>query len=334
MIYAGIDEAGYGPILGPLCVASSVFEVPDELVHAEAGAPDLWAALGPIVCRTRKEASSSCFAVADSKALKLANSVKRLHPLHHLEIGVLSFGSVLGDATQPAATEGELFQTLHAEPGELPWYASENDRQLPLGTTADHLRLLASRLRSRCEQAGISPLEMRCAVTCERRFNDDLRRCSTKAELSFLRVASLIRRVWKSDAAQQDDPATCPRVVVDRQGGRTRYAESLTRMVPDATVEVVGETAGRSVYDLHGDGRRLRVSFEVEAENRHLPVALASMTAKLVRELLIARLNKYWSARCAELKPTAGYAQDGARYLKDLRSVATPEELRALRRNA
>ena len=40
LIYAGIDEAGYGPMLGPLCVASSVF-VLDE--HDPAGGPpDLW----------------------------------------------------------------------------------------------------------------------------------------------------------------------------------------------------------------------------------------------------------------------------------------------------
>jgi hypothetical protein len=58
------------------------------------------------------------------------------------------------------------------------------------------------------------------------------------------------------------------------------------------------------------------------------------MGAKLVRELLVARLNAYWSARCVELKPTAGYAQDGARFLRDLAGVATPGELRELRRNA
>ncbi len=334
MIYAGIDEAGYGPILGPLCVASSVFEVPDELVHAEGGAPDLWAALAPVVCRTRKEASSSCFAVADSKALKLANSVKRIHPLHHLELGVLCFGSVLPGQSQPAASEDQLFQALHVDPGDLAWYTAAGDRRLPLGTTAEHLRLLSTRLRSRCEQVGVLPREICCAVTCERRFNEDLKRCATKAELSFLRVAALIRRVWKSDAALQCDPATCPRVVVDRQGGRTRYAESLARAVPGAKVNVLGETPARSVYDLLAEGRRVRVSFEVEAETRHLPVALASMTAKLVRELLMNRLNEYWSARCAELKPTAGYALDGGRYLGDLKAVATPDELRALRRNA
>jgi len=43
LIYAGIDEAGYGPMLGPLCVAGSVFVLPDH--DPAAGAPKLWSTL-------------------------------------------------------------------------------------------------------------------------------------------------------------------------------------------------------------------------------------------------------------------------------------------------
>ncbi len=332
MIYAGIDEAGYGPILGPLCVASTVFEIPDDA--ATDGCPDLWRLLSPLVCRSRSEASSSKIAVADSKALKLANSVKRQHPLHHLELGVLAFLNARETDSRDAWTVGDLLMALHAEAGDLPWYAPDADPALPQGTTADHLHLLSARLRATCASASVLLAEARCSVACEHRFNAELRRCQTKAELSFRRVASLLQRVWKSDAALCDDPKTCPRVVIDRQGGRTRYAAALARTIPGATVDVIGESPGRSVYELRSKDRRVRVSFEVEAETRHLPVALASMGAKLVRELLVARLNAYWSARCVELKPTAGYAQDGARFLRDLAGVATPGELRELRRNA
>jgi hypothetical protein len=313
-----------------LCVACTVFDVP----HEADVAPDLWEPLSPVVCRDRKKATSSCFAVADSKALKLANSVKQRHPLYHLELGVLAFGSVLQGSEGVPATDAELLGLLHAEPGDLPWYRPSAEIQLPIGTTGDHLSLLSSRLRARCEAVGISAMEMRCTVTCEKRFNDDLRRSASKAALSFERVGALVRRVWRSEAAREENPARCPRVVVDRQGGRTRYAQALAHCLPDATVDIVGESDARSVYDLSGDGRRVRVSFEVEAEARHLPVALASMTAKLTRELLVARLNSYWSGRCAELKPTAGYAADGGRFLRDLADIATTDELRLLRRNA
>lgn len=332
MIYAGIDEAGYGPLLGPLCVAGAVFEIPDDA--ASDGCPDLWEGLSPVVCRCRTEASSSRLAVADSKALKLANSVKRQHPLHHLELGVLAFLNAREPETRDGWTVAALLEALHADAGRLPWYASVADASIPQGTTPEHLRLLSSRLRACCRRKAVRLVELRCSSACEERFNRELRDCGSKAEVSFRRVASLLHRVWKSDAALGDDPRTCPRVIVDRQGGRTRYASALSRAVPEAAVEIVGEAPGRSVYDLHSKDRRVRVSFEVEAETRHLPVALASMSAKLVRELLVARLNAFWAGRCAELKPTAGYAQDGARFLRDLSAVATPEELRTLRRNA
>lgn len=332
MIYAGIDEAGYGPILGPLSVACSVFEIPEQ---AQGGAtPDLWDLLGTVVCRARSETTTSRIAIADSKQLKLANSVKRQHPLHHLELGVLGFLGASSTDTEQSWSVERLCERLHAEPGTLPWYNGDADPALPLGTTMDHLRLLTTRLRSACESAAVRPVEMRCLLSCEERFNTDFKRLGSKAALSFERVGALIGRVWRSEAARHDDPAGCPRIVVDRQGGRTRYAAALQRVLPGTTVETLGESEARSVYEISERGRRIRVSFEVEAESRHLPVALASMTAKLMRELMIARLNAYWLARLPELKPTAGYAADGSRYLKDLAAVASQDELRRLRRHA
>jgi hypothetical protein len=97
------------------------------------------------------------------------------------------------------------------------------------------------------------------------------------------------------------------------------------------------------VYDVvgeAGDGegralRRMRVIFEVEAEMRHFPVALSSMTAKLVRELSMMRLNRYWGDRIGEIKPTAGYRTDARRWLEDARRLGAPEdELRLLCRDA
>ncbi|MCH8212384.1 MAG: ribonuclease HII, partial [Planctomycetes bacterium] len=39
LVYAGIDEAGYGPMLGPLCLGCTVFVLKDY--DPCQGAPDL-----------------------------------------------------------------------------------------------------------------------------------------------------------------------------------------------------------------------------------------------------------------------------------------------------
>jgi hypothetical protein len=71
-----------------------------------------------------------------------------------------------------------------------------------------------------------------------------------------------------------------------------------------------------------------------EAESHHMPVALASMSAKLVRETLMGRFNRYWNARLPELKPTAGYRQDGWRWLNDAAAVLTGAEREGMIRRA
>ncbi len=92
-------------------------------------------------------------------------------------------------------------------------------------------------------------------------------------------------------------------------------------MLAGTEVEVVAETTTMSRYILTRAGSKVTVSFAMEADGRFLPVALASMLAKYVRELLMLRLNRFFRARMPELKPTAGYFSDGRRYLTEIKPV-------------
>ena len=67
------------------------------------------------------------------------------------------------------------------------------------------------------------------------------------------------------------------------------------------------------------------ISFLTGAEDRSLPVALASMVSKYVRELFMELLNRWWAGRIEDLKPTAGYYADGQRFLRDIDQAIAAE---------
>ncbi len=330
---AGIDEAGYGPFVGPLAVAMSVVRLPVPEGAPGAGVgepPDLWRALGPKVCRDAKDADRGAVAIDDSKKLKLANTSTKRHPLLHVERGVLAAARVGGLAWSCDRT---LMEALGADLSDPVWAAGEAIA-LPVGSTADHQRLADLHLRSAFGRARASLLELRCLALSEARFNAGVKRAGNKAGLSFEQVAHLVRRVWRSRAAVEDGRP--PVVVVDRQGGRAEYAPLLARALDGATIEEVRRAEGCSAYRCvlrEGDAtRRIDIRFEVEADARCLAVALASMTAKYVRELAMMRFNRYWAGVLPEVKPTAGYGQDGRRWLDEARPHLSDAEYDRVRR--
>ncbi len=105
--------------------------------------------------------------------------------------------------------------------------------------------------------------------------------------------------------------------VVDRLGGRKFYAPSLAEAFDGALPRIVEESKARSAYELSWNARRVGVEFKEKADGASLPVALASMAAKLARELSMARFNAYFQAHAPRLAPTAGYYTDAQRFLHE-----------------
>jgi ribonuclease HII len=110
-------------------------------------------------------------------------------------------------------------------------------------------------------------------------------------------------------------------VIVDRQGGRIQYLRPLQLAFPDASIRILAEDPSLCRYELLRGASRLTVSFAPEADDRHLPVALASMIAKYVRELLMGRMNRWFQQELPALRPTAGYHQDARRFLGEVEPV-------------
>lgn len=317
VIYAGIDEAGYGPLFGPLCVACTSFSVPEDHVDGDE-LPSLWRLLRRAVCR-RATDSRRRIAVEDSKLLKGANGRVR-HPLADLERGVLAFLSTVERAGERSpASDTELFDALKAQPIEHPWYASEVP--LPLAGDIASARINSSRLRRALAEADLRCTAMRCETVDAGAFNRGVRTFGNKAGVNMhhaLRHAEQIRRLH---------PTSRLEIVIDRHGGRIHYRRHLQDTWPDARLRVEQESERHSRYQLTLGDQVMRITFVQQAEASHLPAALASMTAKYVRELLMLRLNRYFRQELPELKPTAGYFHDGRRFLRDIEPVIRRLEL-------
>lgn len=307
LVYAGIDEAGYGPLLGPLCVACSVFTLP-EVTAASSDSPDLWSILRYAVCKAGGDGNGR-IAVDDSKRVKGPNDGKQ-HPLRRLERGVLCFAH----ASKCPKDDESLLHALGIEVPPRGWYRSTTP--LPVAHTIDELKVASSRLSRHLERGGVEFGGLLCEAIDAAEFNQQFYRMKSKAAVNFgaaLRLVERVRQRYRRERLH---------IVIDRQGGRTRYLEPLATAWPEARIAIQCESEALARYRLDfGGGDSMIISFLPEAESAHLPVALASMTAKYVRELMMLRLNRFFTSHLPELKPTAGYYGDGKRYIREVEQL-------------
>jgi len=318
--YVGIDEAGYGPMLGPLCVGAAAFRI--ESWSPDGHAPDLWDTLSEAVSKLPREAKGR-IAFNDSKKLKLPNNSVKRHPLTHLERGVLTLlpGGLV--AEEPA-----LFEALGVQLDDSPWYGDQwaSDR-LPVSTDPASLAIDRNALHTAMQRSGVRAHSLSCEVRCEAQFNEQCQTMGSKAGVNGSCVSQHIAEHVEADAEMI-------RIVCDRQSGRSDYRRLVEAGAGGRAVEVLAQTPSISAYRLSDPWRDIVVRFEVEAEVAHLPVAAASMTAKYVRELAMGRFNRFWGNRIPELKPTAGYTTDARRWLAEVGAQATSDErTRMIRRS-
>ena len=282
----GIDEAGYGPLLGPLTVA---------LVGIEGGSDPL----GKLIA----EAPEFLARIDDSKIVKRGPK-----GWARLEICALSAASAL---------RGRMPQTLNellggSLPGAAghPWYDSL-DLSLPRVASAEEVERAAEALRSGLERNSAALRFASCAIRCAGDFNRRVKTLGNKARVEQEMIEGLVQ------AALSETPHDCA-IAVDRLGGRHHYADWLSRMHPFCPVEIGQEDARESRYRIRDAGRSLSYAFVVSGEAHFAEVALASCIAKYHRELLMELFNRFWQSRHPDLRATAGYVSDGRRFLEDI----------------
>ncbi len=306
-LWAGIDEAGYGPRLGPLVVAGSAFltrQTPREGL--------LWELLRDAVSRDAR-GSDGRLVVNDSKQVYTPSQ-----GLRRLEEGVLAFLTVC--AGRPVGTVADMLALLEGgrpprrETPE-PWFADAPGLALPVESNPSAVASKAQALAGACRAAGVRMLAARAAVVFTPEYNRTVAATHNKALLLFQKCGLLLQELWRH-AGPGDS-----HVLVDRHGGRSHYRDLLRDAFPDCACDILGEDDAGSRYRIGDAQRALHVSFREGGDGLALPTALGSMIAKYVREVHMHAFNAYWCARVEGLKPTAGYAADANRFLEDIREA-------------
>jgi hypothetical protein len=365
-ILIGMDEAGYGPNLGPLVVAASAWEMAEEKgsgfgvrgsgLKAEGNsstsvAPvkgaalsrcDLYRLLRRVVV---KGASDSHVAIADSKALyKPGSGLRQLERGVHAVLGATGRGPLeraaaagsVPDSGRPAVTSAarmaglcgcwaELVACCDADPvghrRALCWHEGFNCA-LPVDATCDEVAELGPRMRSACDGAGVRPVVVRARLVYPAEFNALCEKFGSKgAALSHVTIG-LLREVVEGvqTSGAEDGPAREVFAVCDKHGGRNFYTGLLQHHFPEHWIRSVQESRAESRYEWGDDEARMEVVFRTKGEE-FLPTALASMTAKYLRELSMRAFNEFWCARVPGLRPTAGYPGDARRFKAAIEGV-------------
>jgi len=302
-IVAGLDEAGYGPVLGPLVVGAAVFRLPNE--HRDTS---LWRLLAPAVCR-RPARRGSAVAIGDSKTLYRP---RQKDALAHLERGVLG---MLAAGGRPARSLADLLAAVApAAPGAMgdyPWYAG-GELALPTCGDAAGVDLTGRALAAALARGDVAPPRLRGEVVFAGQFNRLVAGTRNKSVALFDVTCHLLAPLWRGLAGEEAV------VHLDRHGGRIHYVDALRRAFPEARLRVLREDTEASRYVLTEGRRRMELCFAPAAEQAHLPVALASMLAKYLRELFMRLFNAYWAREVSQVRPTAGYYVDGRRFYRDI----------------
>jgi hypothetical protein len=295
MRWVGIDEAGYGPNLGPLVMTAVVAEGPDTRE------PDVWGDLPTTVDRAGGAADRLW--VDDSKKVYQAGKGR-----DRLDASTLA--TLVASGRSVPSTFGGLLEALGAgtlEDVELtPWISRDPIYPDPRSRSMAESTLV----RRPFEGASWQIVDVRSVVVGPRRFNEGLERTGSKALVHFASFARLLTDLIETTPSGQNVA-----IRGDKHGGRHFYGDLLEAAFPGAQVVRGPEGPALSRYEwVDATARKMTLGLMPRADATDGLVALASLVSKGVREHWMDAFNAHWQRRFPGLRATAGYPVDAARF--------------------
>jgi len=322
------DEAGYGPRLGPLIIVATAWRLPPQATpessHESLSQPVHVAPYGAL-------------RIDDSKRLFVRKTAKQQAVPQPSILDLLSDAAASWAALPlPSADYRQWLARLAPDDlaalGRQPWFASLVAPAAELSSLAVDAAEPCSVARQAHQQliahwsaTGLELLGIAARVIDAATFNSLLDVFPNKAELLSHLTCELALKLWRQHAAAAE------RVWIfsDRHGGRAYYGGLLQHHCPDLNLRVLHESPQQSRYHLSSAGDDASSSLRGDLEwsftvsgDRFAPVALSSIIAKSTREQLMQRFNAYFQGEAVQpLRPTAGYAVDAKRFLRDIQEI-------------
>lgn len=295
--YVGIDEVGYGPILGPLVIGF----IP---IVSSLKADDFNNQINEFLSK------NDLITVQDSK-LFFRGSNKHFK----LELEILGFLSLFYNPFTYYREFLSFFlrnkimweKAIWLNPNlKIPFFTKEGSASIILDKRGIYKKCFFT-TTTKIRKPWLFQIEPYL-------FNRMLESYDTKSELITYSVCGWVRRF-----VEMYSPDYNLTFYIGRHGGRKFYQRHLYRFFEK--VQIIEEKNAYSHYRVQLDELEANLIFITNAEKKFPIVALSSMVAKYFRELSMHCFNLFWQKYKIALKPTSGYIPDALGFLESIKDI-------------
>jgi len=213
---AGIDEAGLGPILGPLVVSATVwqFDLSDE---ESEKLPNIWKLFPKLISNDTK--SLDKIIITDSKKL---HKPKKIKPIEETALTMIS--SLEKTSEKNLENISNFLKTITQKDilkqfDKYPWFANLK-KNLPIEANFDKCFIRGKRLSKQFNEMKAKFVFAKSRIVPAGEFNQLIDEYQNKSVAHWSIIAELVNEIIGKFSPL--------RIVIDKQGGRDFYADLLT----------------------------------------------------------------------------------------------------------